>query len=87
MLHSVNANFCALAYCIQKRFFTQIFTVNILVPMDMDSCLQLQASLENVFGHIINLNEELGKPMPVVKASVIHDMASEGAVSIVEKQN
>ena len=30
-----------------------------------------------MFEHIIALNEELGKPMPVVKAHTVHEMASE----------
>jgi hypothetical protein len=47
--------------------------------MDMDSCIQLQHSLESVFQRIIELNELLGKPMPVVKAEVLHEMGRDSA--------
>ena len=40
--------------------------------MDMDSCLALQNALETVFEHIIGLNEELGKPMPIVKVGMVY---------------
>ena len=52
-------------------------TVRGPVPLAMDDCVKLQSSLESVFGHIISLNEALSKPMPVVAAHVIHNMASE----------
>lgn len=47
--------------------------------MDMDSCVQLQQALENVFQRIIELNELLSKPMPVVRADVLHEMGRDAS--------
>jgi acyl carrier protein phosphodiesterase len=47
--------------------------------MDMESCGQLQSALENVFQRIIELNELLSKPMPIVRADVLHEMARDAS--------